>query len=424
MTIANLRQREDAKRPDQAKKLTPQEVAAILNQLSIRDSQHKASTIRVRGKHVPIAKVIRHRKRNPLRLRTELSRLRSSMPPGVEVYTPLASPVSTPSILRLPEEITKYIRDYILGAFEKKIWVSQGVSRYLKAQQKNNNLDNFCSSTKTALSLFTHGRSNEAEHILSRAHDGLEDTIKAQCDELIYVFISCIYDYAQSDKLELIMQTIERFSETVTRVLNSTHPIALVCNRVYSYLRKVERGALLAAIERIWESEADGFERALGPLHASTLTRRLSFISDVVLNHDSERGILKLYEIKSACDKDCRSPDDTRFLRACVRLAEALCDRQYPGITDIVAEIMERTQQPGFPSKSASFFQMRAQCYMGKYRMKLREVDAGESFLREAINISVMRYGPRGARTLQIQSCLEQQLRRWGRTAAADEIGR
>ena len=99
---------------------------AIVRKEAERCSVHKRSAFRLHGTDVPSHIIERFRQTLGPLSDIESSRLTAGTPPGLECYTPLASPLSTPRVIEIPERTAKLCRDYIRGSFDPRTW-SQGV---------------------------------------------------------------------------------------------------------------------------------------------------------------------------------------------------------------------------------------------------------------------------------------------------------
>ena len=414
------------KKWDQKKYLTPKEMAAVFRRLSIRDSLNKRSEVRVRGKHIPIVEVERYRKRNRLSLRLELSRLRSSTPPDVrvEVYTPPPSAVSTPDHLRLPEVIMRHMRDYILGSFEARIWVSQGDMQGIWPQSASIIVSNINYAFFTALDLSMGGYSQDAEHLLADAYTKYQEfhLQNSQTTLAIPDLFLQIHRYARYKKLELILPAIESFFETFSSSVGPQHPITLTFGCTQSYLQMGEVNALLEGSQIMMESLVDCLTRALGPLHIITIGYRLDCISQVILPNDYARGLSALRDLARSCGEHHGGSNDLCSPEVDLALLKALNLRayaSYQGKIDLVAKILRRIKQHEFPSQWIAYYQERVHSQLCYFWTDQKQFRKAEFHMREAIRISSMAFGSRGVRTLHLQAKFERWLQCSGRVEEA-----
>ena len=412
---------------DLGKNIKSREMEAISRRLSLRNSAHKRSEIRVRGQVVPVAKVIRYRKRHSRVLRNEVAGIRSPTPPGVEIYSPPASPITTPRMMRLPEEIIKCIRDYIPGAFEARIWTSVGDLEDIETQQKSVDTIDFIDELFSARTLFINEDVQNGQRMLIRAEKRLNEVISDQDYWMTTDLFRCIFFFAGKRQLDLIMPTLEKGWATALRMLGPKHPIALIWGFTYSYLSEADSDMILPAIRSAYASAVDGFKYALGPLHMSVIESRSLYITHVLFYHDREKSLSELREILHGCEENFRGPEDLRSLEALLHLADALTrSREAPcqEFLDVAAEILEKTKRRGFPLRWLPFYQGEAHYFIGVGQMKVGKVESGESHLSKAININVAAFGAQDVGLQRFQLELESWLRRWGRTEAADLVGR
>ena len=418
------------KRWEQKKRLTPEEIAVVLHQLSIRDSLNKHSEVRVRGKLIPKVEVRRYRKR-ALSLRCEVSHLRSSASPDirVEVYTPPPSSVSTPDHLRLPEEIMQHLKDIIVRSFKEKIWVSAGDTRLIKSSRPGVLQVDVFALIDSALGCLDTGHSQESERLLTKAHakfqKNLSQNSRIDLDSLrLFNTICCC---ARHGMINSILPTIEYFSSTLSAVFGPKHPTALLYGRMNLYLLSAEANALLGGYQTMLASLVDFFTQALGSLHWSTIELRLDYIREVILYNDYERGLSALRDLARSCDEHYRGVEDLRPIYADLRLLSALsdwgCDLHQEKL-DLADKIFARTKQSGFPSWSIGFYQHTVYSELSKVWQDQREFDTAEFHLKEAIRLSTAEHGPRDPMTLHYQRKFEGLLRRRGKIEEANDVRR
>ena len=400
---------------------------AIVRRLLLRNSAHKRSEIRVRGELVLPDKVARYRKRKHLKLSVEVARARSPTPPGVEIYTPLASPVATPRTMRLSEEMVKCIQDYISGAFEAEIWISVDPLRTIKRQQQNRSGQEFFAELYLACRYFNTGQTRNGEITLSSAKGRLEDLIRDHRDRTVTDICSCIQHFAASGELHKLTPILENASAIANRIFHPKHHAALFWNLIYSYLVEMESDEILPAIRVAWKSAVDSFENALGPLHTSAVERRSRYISEVAVHFDREKSLSDLHDLLHSCDTDSQGPADIRSLRVLVSFVNLLNDAseaQCQKIFETGTEILKRTQTRGFPRYCISEFQMTAHYFIGVGQMRLGNIDAGEFHFRKAINIGAATFGARSTVVQGDCNECENWLRHWGQNEAADLVDR
>ena len=177
------------KKWDQEKNIKPREMDNIIRRLAIRESAHKHSEIRVRGRVVSATKVMRYRKRNSHKFGIEVARIRSPTPPDVKVYTRLASPLSKSDPSNLPEWVFKSFRDYISVAFEAKIWLSVGDMEEIQLQRNVPTMFDFGIPTFGVMIPSTDLKAKDAEDLPIDTQGASEEILKYQDDKLVnYVY--------------------------------------------------------------------------------------------------------------------------------------------------------------------------------------------------------------------------------------------
>ena len=412
---------------ERGKNIKSKEMKAILDKLPTRERVHKRSDIRIRSMPVSITKVKRYRKIDGSTLRDELNRIKSPTPPTLEIRTPPASPLATPCSLRIPEELMKCVRDYVFGAFEEKIWISTGVAEQLQLKGGDAlGAQDVLHSIIGALKSVNIDQYSEAEAYISRADRGLERTISSQPYELIYGLFNCItFSLITRNDVGFVLPIIKHSSSTAIKLLGDGHRLARVINLVYLLLREAENTSLLAGIESAWLCAVDSLEFALLPLHCVSLMFRLAYINYVSARCDYEHGLSTMRRLLRKCDEVCYGLEDLRPLEVRIYLAQCLgregCG-QFKDAIIIITEVIERTQQPGFPPQWISYYTSEAYWNLGWSQMMLRQNSASEESLREAIRIKVTAFGSQNPRAQMFKMTLENWLRDWGRMEAADEL--
>ena len=401
------------KKWDQEKKVKPCEMEAIIRRLTIRESAHKRSEVRVRGKPVSMVKVTRYRKRN--RMSLEIAHIRSPTPPGVEVYTPLASPPSTPRSLELPDLVVKHIREYVLGVFEAKVWVSVGDMEEIKFQRKDFNIFDFSILAFDALDPSAELNAQDAEQTIINLDVEMGDIIRFQDDKAINYLFWVMLRFASQGKLNLLKPSVQHFSATAIEALGPSHLIALISSHLGHYITETEDSTIIQLITTTWRSEVDGFNYALGPRHMSTRLHKFVYHQATTPDCDLADDLADMRTMLHECDEDFRSPADIRPIVARLSLARSIASARGGRaqlLTSIATEIIERTQRCGFPPHLVANYRGWAHYYLGVFHMSVGVVNVGEYHFNEAIGLRVMRFGPRDATARQYQDVLERWWRR------------
>ena len=268
----------------------------------------------MRGERVPLVKIERYRKRNPLELRVEVARARSLTPPGVEVYTPLASPVTMPRVLRLSEELLKCVQDYISGAFDSKLWISDNLLNPIQSQQQRRIGEAFFNKLYLAYSYFMTGHSEDGEIILLCAKKRLGDVIRGQYHRTVISICHFICILANSGNFDRLIPIIAEASAVASRIYHPKHPTALLWSLIHSYLYEAESNAILPAIRVAWKSAVDSFEYALSPLHTTAIENRSLYISVVEALCDRQKSLSDLDKLLHRCTTDSQGPGETHAL--------------------------------------------------------------------------------------------------------------
>ena len=419
---------------DRGKNIKSHEMKAIDRQLTTREAAHKRSEIYIRGTTVPIAKVKRYRRPDGSTLRNEVSLIKSPISPVLEIRTPPPSPLSLPRSLGIPEELIRCIRDYIFGAFEEGIWFSIGDSDFLKSKEGALcEAFEFQANVDLALTLFDSDRFSDAERSLSRAEADLESAIRKQDSQMIPCALTCVQQislpkYGKSMVLGNgmpILSMVECWSSMAIEILGYDHPLARSMNLLYWFSKEAENTSLLTGIERIWISTLDSIKLVLDPLHVSMLEYRVLYIRDVLVNRDPEHALSILRQLQRNCDEKCRGLGDVRPSLLRLHLADMLyaekCGQFEEAIT-VATDVIERTRQPDFLSRSLHHYQSEAYRFLGFAQKNLGRDVLAEQAMRKAIQIRSEKWGAQDAKRLEFMMVLESWLRERGKLEAADKI--
>ena len=97
---------------------------AIARKWQQRATQRKPSKFRVREQEVDFFELVRYFERKGVSIDDVMSRPRDApTPEAVICLTPIASPITTPAVLAVPESLLATIRNYVNGSFDSGTWV-------------------------------------------------------------------------------------------------------------------------------------------------------------------------------------------------------------------------------------------------------------------------------------------------------------
>ena len=109
-----------------SKNIKNKEMEAIVRKSAQRLQAGKESYFQLRSTWVSEAKIKRYRRDKKIQSEQQAIVLRAPTPPELLCYTPLASPLSTPRELEIPERLLKLVHDYINSSFDSNHWVVNG----------------------------------------------------------------------------------------------------------------------------------------------------------------------------------------------------------------------------------------------------------------------------------------------------------
>ena len=264
---------------DRGKNNKSRDMVTVLRKLPVMELADDRTEIRFRGMAIPITKLKRYRKMNSSKLRHEFDYLKVLTSFSNDFDTSPASSLSTPRPLRVPEELIKCVRDYIFGAFGKEIWVSVGDLQEIEMKgEKNDALADYEETIYMALDLFDSDHPFDAERTLGRAEIALNSAIRSQNPRLIPKLIASIQYCLRTTNGKFVLLKFKRWASIAIEVFSQHHLLARSINLMYLFLTELENASLLIGIDNVWIATVDCIEFALGPLHYSSLRRRVEYI--------------------------------------------------------------------------------------------------------------------------------------------------
>ena len=294
------------------KKNKESEMRAIVRKHKQRADLGKCCILRVRGRPMDFAEVVRYWHRKGVSVDDVISRRTASpTPEAVECFTPVPSPITTPQVLAIPERIFRSVRDYFAGSFEAGIWVRTDPSAFCRSIKADEHacecLHEFVYLCMMACRFLSKNYHREAGQTLSAATTRLERMILAEDPRTLVELFGIILHVHSHRREEIALKILRYISTLREELLGDEHPLRRIC----AWLASVHSSQVECVIVRCIGSMADHFESIVGPMHASTLSCRIR-LSDILINEgDTSRKMVQ--NLLAECETNL-GPHDSRSL--------------------------------------------------------------------------------------------------------------
>ena len=383
------------------KKNRENEMRAIVRKGKQRADAGKASTFRVRGKVIDDQEIARYfaRKKN-MTMIDVIERNRSSPTPGViECVTPLPSPIATPAVLAIPEEIHVLIRDYYSSSLEIGMQGHSYVPPMSCYSFKVNESTQYDAlyflhqETLAACELFSYHQFKEAGQTLIAATSMVKNVIEDQTPQLLIYLLVVVLDINDKGKHEIALAIIKTFHDFSEILLSESHPIRRVCRRLLCMQTLQLHDIATKAIGGV----VDRFESLFGPLHAATLLSRGRYLRAACGRFNKNYEVVAIQQMLRSCEESL-GPWDTRTLSLRLHLADAFReDNKYQECAQTINGILSSLAL--FDNDQFACFIEFEALYLAAFCLyKLRDYGAAESLIRKAINLRMSNWGTQDAR--------------------------
>ena len=294
------------------KKNKENEMRAIVRKQKQRADLGKRCILRVRGRPMDFAEVVRYWHRKGVSVDDVISRRTASpTPEAVECFTPVPSPITTPQVLAIPERIFRSIRDYFAGSFEAGTWVRtdpRALCRNIKADEHAcDYLHETASLCVIACRLLSKNYNREAGQTLTAATTRLERMILAEDPRTLVELFGIILYIHRQRREEIVLKMLGYISALREELLGDEHPLRRIC----AWLASVHPSQVECVIVRCIGSMADHFESIVGPMHLSTLSCRLRLSG--VLRNEGYTSRKLVQNLLAECETNL-GPHDSRSL--------------------------------------------------------------------------------------------------------------
>ena len=391
------------------------DMRAIAHKYYQRVQKGKKSHFTVRGQAMDLGEVIRYWQRRNLSIDDVVAqRAASKTPEAVKCYTPLGSPILTPEVLALPEQIFITVRDYHKGCFEARFWVGDDEKNYCgtaKAQSNSVLMTRFRDQCFLALNLFDASRCEEGGVVVRAATGSIEELVQGEHPDTLMDLCEIIGNFWVAGRPEVSLAILRHFSAMALLKLGERHPLGLICGQLASASDLNFEDVVLQSCRILCQV----FTSVLGRFHRSSIDAQIMMIymgSLLALSPQQTSYQALLRE----CENNL-GPYDSRTLDVRLELARTKLNQgNFSGAKEMAEMIITQSASDHFRSIGFDFL---AQAQYG-----LGETQEAEMSLRAAIDLGRSCWGDDDGDVQRQMLKLEQWLGARGDFEGAAQVHR
>ena len=335
----------------------------------------------------------------------------------MECFTPLPSPVRTPAVLAIPEQIFLLLRDYHKGSFEAGAWIDEGAKYECRTTKVVSNaaslMNGFKENSHLACKLFDNKDFQGSWQALTSAASVIKAIVQAEHPHTFLRLLDTIDEILSYGREGLAFATLRQVSAMAGLVLGENHPFKIVCAWLVS-VTQTDRSRYEHVLGVSLSVIHGCFEEVLGPLHWTTIESKLESFWNSNLGERQDRGLLDLSKLLEECEVSL-GPDDFRTLLVRHYLAEA-----YLAQNNLVKA--KETAQALFAQTELTEYQIRGLYILAWSHYYLDETTAAETKKREAIELGILEWGRQDGNVQLMMSDLESWLLEWGKLDSAAQV--
>ena len=393
------------------------EMRAAFRKLRQRaDSGHPVTKFRIRGQLKDTQDIERYWNRKPVSIDDILAQ-GPPTPPGVECWTPLPSPITTPRDLAGAEDILHAIREYIQDSLEARTWTTDDTGTLIDVRdQVRNGYNELCSMNDhlcAARQLIRKGA--YAGQALVASMRGVKTIISNEDPQTIQILLESVIELVAANLLDIGYSVVKHFYEMGrTLGLSPRHPLL----RTLGQLLTLDSSQLEEVLCILLVSFADGIESGVGPSHRSAVVAHRTYVEVHRRRWDVDRSRSEYRKIYERCAAHY-GPRHEISLNARIDLGFEMCDRADSNaakdialdVVSICSGVAERT----WNYREALHILSESYHYLGEYAL-------AEGYLRECIQICARDWGSQHSVTIFHLVMLEHRLEEWGKPDAAVKV--
>ena len=325
-------------------------------------------------------------------------------------FTPLFHPLTTPSMLAIPERMLHVIWDYFRGSFESGTWVlgddemqwccSTKPVEY--AQIHMGFLEDQC---LLACRLINRRSFQDVGKILISATARIKDIILAEAPTTLSRLFQLFHEVCVIGRYDIIMIILRQFSAMAMTVLGDGHPIC----HISGLLNSVDQSHSNEVVAQCMSSICDSFRSLIGPMHYTAIVAHAHFLN---LSREREG---KLRNLLGKCESDLGLVDERTIYIQFLLAFECYENDDYMEARRLGQELFVRCQ----PSMAYHRYRAEGLFIIAMSQYALGERDSAESCILYAIAlVSPLEQG----RIVTFLCVLEDWLLEQGREDAAAKM--
>ncbi|PMD52751.1 uncharacterized protein K444DRAFT_542978 [Hyaloscypha bicolor E] len=319
---------------------------------------------------------------------------------------------SNPQTLLIPERLLLAIKTYVDGSFERGSWITGEDGYCVALGMPSSSPFNFCGYCQSAMSLLDRGLLVEFRRMLSKAFSVVDTLIRTQhprtldciIDSVLYLrFREC------HDIVELLLGYLSRISMIL---LTKDCPLA----RILRLISMLEIDSLEQGLTEAWRCALNGFEKALGELHISSLDINLDFTIRVYSHLSGSVVETHLRRLLAQAEKESRISKSTLQVMVC--LGWNLYDQsQFAEAEQLFLDVLSQAWGKGW-----YFLEVDALGHLARSQHQQDNKSSAEKNLRQSIQCTCETWGMADPLTIGRMIVLLEWLREWGREEEADQL--
>ncbi|MDI1493619.1 MAG: hypothetical protein OHK93_005915 [Ramalina farinacea] len=365
------------------------EMEAIVRKTAQRLQAGKKSYFQLRNTWVADAKIKRYRKDKKIQSEQQAMVLRAPTPLELLCYTPLASPVTTPRHLEIPERLIKVLHEYIHGSFDSNSWRvdDSGWCRSKKGLVKNESGTEyvvsygFVDGLYHAAQLLSDGMLKPAWQALQTAMSLIVKVVPAEVPSFVFDLIGPVLMLFRYNLPDIAIAVLHQSHHMSIRVLGEMHPLSQSSGLVKDLVASNNLEALLI----LYKVGIDDFTCRVGELGRNAVDLQLHQIHwSRVFQHDFDstgklQALLKPFRdigLVSAAFMSIQL-ELTQELRHAGRFQEAF------EICESIAKLASEEEN----ARDLTWFVIDAHSQMSRCHEALGDLASAEHTMRQAINM-------------------------------------
>lgn len=396
-----------------SKNIKSEEMEAIVRKTAQRLQAGKDSRFQLRNIWVTDGKIRRYRRDKRILSEQQAMALRARTPPGLRCYTPLASPLTTPRDLEIPERLVRIVHEYINGSFDSNSWLVYGPGW---CWHKNGLAEDgyefslkFDYGISNAARLLSEGQSKPAWQSLQIAMSLIGKLLSAEEPQTVFTFFDTVLSLFIKYKLpDIALAVLHQIHNMSNKLMGTMHPLS----RISGFVKELGASQNMEALLKLFQVGFDDFKSGAGELGHDAVQNQLDHVRwSTELQHESN-PIGKLQRLLKSCDDV--NPASLTIIEIRLELARQL--RRANRFQEAL-EIYENVAKLTSDEEGAIVLRHMSRCHE-----ELGDLASADQNIRQAINIARAREGSEDESVLSLIADHESLLETCGAMDEATQV--